>query len=204
MKHISETGAFELTKNDIKALLAFAGADTFRAHLCGVHFRPREGDAIATDGISLVRAKNCGQSDGEPYTVSREALSNAARMLRRKTDVLHVSRSDEALTMGARSHNGDGPIIGSMGGPDALIDANFPPIDKVIPPYEATLATSETDTVAKFDAALLARLQLVQKAADCSGLRVRYGDDALCPVRYDAEANPTAWTAVVMPLQLKP
>ena len=129
MKHDTDTATFTLTKADCRALLAFAAKDATRPHLAVVNFDPAGGFAAATDGHTLVKAQNCGRSDGDAYSVPRSNFEAAVRLLRKRDDTLCVSLSSGALSLEARS--GDGSLLGC--GTAVPVSQGFPPVDQVIP-----------------------------------------------------------------------
>jgi len=200
MKH--ENGTFTLTKADCKALLAFASRDTTRVHLCGVHFNPAGGCAYATDGHTLVKAQNCGRTpDLDSFTVPRIPFEQAARLLRRKHDVLVVSvlgpdhRREIQL-------NAQGDTCGHVTA--VPVEDNhrmpFPPVEHCIP---GKVGGELPDSGVGFNAAYLERIHLIQKAAQSSGVKLWLSAE-LEPSMAQAESieDGTTWTAVVMPLRI--
>jgi hypothetical protein len=197
MRHNATTAAFELTKPDCKALLAFAGRDACRETLFQVSFQPADGAVCATDGHVLVRAANCGRSKGDIYGVKRADLEQASKLLRRKGDALHVSRDGDTVKLDAV--DADGKPLGAL-----TVDATgvqFPPVDQVIPSRDESHAPA---AVVGFNFELLSRVAIMQKAAGATVCRLRQPDDDLGPLRVDCHDKTagTDWTAVVMPARL--
>ncbi len=193
MKHDTDTATFTLTKADCRALLAFAAKDATRPHLAVVNFDPAGGFAAATDGHALVKAQNCGRSDGDAYSVPRAQFEAAARLLRRKDHRLTVSRIGD--TVGLLAHDETGAHLGNVVTPPA--NATFPPVDQVIPGDSPCPSPAHQ----AFNCELFARLALVQKAAGAIRARFHFANDELAPFKAtcDDRESGTTWTSVIMP-----
>jgi len=196
MRHHTDTATFHLSKDACRAVLAFAGNDRTRETLYCVRFDPPQGAIYATDGHALVRARNCGRSAGMAYSVPRPALEQAVRMLRRGSDELLVSRDGNEAVLEARNDRAE--PLGSLRA--VVPKAEFPPVEQVFPAVPVEHPVSAIG----FDASLLARVELVQRAAGATTCKLMLGYDDLSPAvvetndRYDA----TTWTAVIMPCRL--
>lgn len=197
MLYDNDKHAFVLTKADVRALLAFASRDATRPHLCQVHFEPAEGRATATDGHSLVRVANCGRDPrAGGFGVSVGDFRRASKLVTRKHDELRVRHESGKVRFTAV--RGDDALLASAAA--RATDMAFPPLaDSLFPPTDGAPAAP----VIGVDMALLARVELVQKAAGAAGVRVRLSDDPLAPIRLDAGDDAgTVWTALVMPRML--
>lgn len=196
MKHVSDSATFVLTRTDLRALLVFASRDKCRENLTVVHFNPQDGSASATDGHALVRASNCGTSNGDAYSVRRTDLEKAARLLRKKDDRLRVSRDGDAVRLEAI--DGESAVIDESR--ITLADGQFPSIECLIPSDDPA---SDPCSVHGFNAELFARVALVQKAAGRDSMHYRFGSNLdPCKVTGQDPVDGTIWEVVIMPIRI--
>ncbi len=200
MRH--NDGTFTFSKLAAKAILSFATADTTRPHLCALHFDPQTGCAYATDGHALVKVQNCGRSDHEAFTVARVDFAQAVRAARKKGDRVLVSLDGDRVRLEARGPEGQaldahGGVIASFDAP-RLLD-KYPPVEQVIP----HTPTGYQPEGVGFNALLLERIALIQKAAEADGCRFMVGA-AFDPAKVviDSPATGSTWTAVIMPMRI--
>jgi hypothetical protein len=197
MRHDQETGAFHLSKDGCRALLAFASQDQTRAHIACVHFDPGNGVACATDGHTMLRARNCGRSaHREAFSVPRDAFEQASRMLRKAGDELVVSGGGAEVVLRAHGER-SGPLGELRCRP---VDGQFPPYNEVVPSAPPTRAVP----VIGMNGDYLARIALVQRAAESHACRLMLPADDLSPAVIETEgrSQPTTWTAVIMPCRV--
>ncbi len=174
-----------LSKQDIAALLAFASKDETRPWMACVYFEPADGNAVATDGHTLVRRTDTARSEGEPFSIQTQDLARASKLLCKGGS---VEVSDGALTVG-------GQLIKPA------------PVEGKFPPYREVLAGVNRGAHTKFGmtAAYLARLEVV--AAACGrkdhGVRLETGATELDPLFFEASAmSGVEWFGVIMPRRL--
>lgn len=180
-----KSSAFELTKLDVKALAAFCGTGE---PLGCVSFEPDFGYVIATDGKSLVLAELRGSFSGPDFLVPIKSLISEARLLTGKNTLgvrFDAKRRETVLST----------VAGR--GCSATFDeikTSYPKWRQVVPGRDFGGQKSATNMLPKvlpdssgFDAALVARLALVQKAAGAEGAKFSfYGTEkraeSLCAV----------------------
>jgi hypothetical protein len=207
----------ELTRAELKALLAFASTDETRPHLCGVAIAlgacpPR---AYASDGHRLIVGACTGDRVGgtvnAPTMIARPELENACK-LARPSDRVRIALGPPAETESVRALAA--PVgIASIQVIDAkgLAVAGFwqglqpdvtpPPVEHLIPD-----PTSYPDTRAGWttlNASYLAALALMRDAAasdppQCvptTAIRIHTPPTELDPILFDCGA----WLALIMP-----
>ena len=191
-----ETMSFNLTKQDVKALAAFAEkSGSTRPHLACVRFEPngtRGAEVIATDGHAIVNVSLKPHFARNSFSVPVEEFERSAKSLSPK-DELNVSGGDGSshqvfLTAGV---SGCARRIFEPVG-------DYPKWRQVIPPSDESLKPSAER---RFDSKLLARLALVQTASGVPGGVFSYHLDggALKAVFKSEDAT---WTVVVMGMVL--
>lgn len=157
-----------ISKLAVKALLAFASDDTTREHMSGVHFEP-EGYAVATDGHTMAVFRIAPFS-GPAYLVPREAF-----------DGLLTGKDDLTVCAG---HIAGGGKFGKLGAEFSSPGQAFPPW-RVVMPGIAAPDKSAAFNVIGFNAAYLARVDLLQRACGEGGSRWQFPNDRLDAVRFD-------------------
>jgi|GEM_PF-6481098 len=191
MKCDTESRAFKLTKHDVAALAEFASTDKTRTTLTCIRFEPDAGTAVATDGHTLVAAKNGGTYAGEPFLAPAKALVEMAKLLK-KDDVLTIERkATEALAE---------VIITAPNGATSRLaceDDHFPAWRQVMPEASA----SATNKIA-FNMKYIARLEAVQKAAETRGGTFIVPESDMAPIAVTFKGFDATWTAVIMPMRV--
>jgi hypothetical protein len=189
MKCDSEDRVFKLSKQDVAALVEFASTDKTRTSLTCVRFEPEQGTAIATDGHAIVVAKNCGTYREDAFSVPLEPLVAMAKLLK-KGDYLAVQREDDRAV-----------VITTPSG--AAARATIP--DEMFPEWRQVIPQDQDEPPARrvgFDAMLLARLPIVQKASECFGGEFTMPGAEMDPIKVVFQGPETTWTAVVMPMRV--
>ncbi len=175
----------QLSKQDIAALLAFACKDETRAHMTCVYFEPAEGNAVATDGHTLVARKSHSRESVKPFSISAKDLAVAAKFADKNNDVVVTA---EALTVAGQTIR------------PATVSGQFPP-------YREVLASAKRGGCVRFgvNPVHLARLEKVAKACSSVDFRVllETGKDELSPIHFSASAvDGTQWSGLIMPMRV--
>lgn len=218
---ILQGNTLELTRAELRALLAHASKDEQREHLCAVivepgHCPPR---IWTTDGYrAAVAVAQCGDTVGTvertAVVVPRQPLDQALRLAgsRGRTIRIRIGPREDApdgvTALGAPTGMVSVEVVdGQTGAPTGAAfwarrtDAVPPPLDNVLPDPDPT--PGPRAAYVHLDPALLADLQHVVSAAEsdphphasASGIRVYSPVEAEAPLSFTCGA----WTAVIMP-----
>lgn len=201
---IFSQNAVELSKAEVRALLAHASTDTTRPHLNAVYFDGRDTVAMATDGHRGLVAKGTGEAGQWHTLVPYEALKNASAG---KAATLRVTVTGMAGSIVALDKKG-APIAtvayewpyreSTYKGVTTREHGEFPPLKTVMPRGE------KTGSLTGVNAEYLAGVALVQDAAReasdarCVGAIVLPPSDALGPLKFIVGA----WTVTIMPMRI--
>jgi hypothetical protein len=186
-----------LTRAEVRALLEFVTADKARTHICRVHFAPRLGEIVATDGHTLAVLR-CNlrdeQFDAPAFNVDPIALSNAIKFTTR--DCLEIEVTESEIVVGDLR-------LPSHSAPDAD-DTQFPPYRQILDACEFTgQVYGKGVGVNSF---YLARLAAIGKALDgkTANVVLRPGAGELDPMRCELQSvtRGRTWIAVIMPVRL--
>lgn len=221
-----QANTLELTRAELKALLAFASTDEARPHLCAVIVEPGACPprAWTCDGHrAAVCAAQCrdtvGSIERTAIVVPRAPLDQALRLAggSGRTIRLRIGPREDAPDQGPSTLGAPAGVIsvevidGQTGAPTGAAfwttrtDAVPPPIDNVIPDSDPT--PGERAAFVHLEPAYLADMRHVVAAAESdphphatlAGIRVYSPVDDKSPVTFTAGA----WTAVIMPLEGK-
>lgn len=144
---------FTLTRDQLRAMLAFAGRQDIRKHLNGIAVLPT-GELCATDGCRLIRWAIPGGFDtgsGDARVLKRETLDSAAKLAGKAVPVT-VALGDEGYSVTV----GEAVLWG-----DYYTSGKFPDVDRVVPrkasgPMLPAAATVNPDYLADARTAMLA------------------------------------------------
>lgn len=192
--------AYEMTKPELRALLAFAPKGKLNAQLQHVHFIPQKLAALATDGCTLVVARTSMYPDraesADTFVVERGALDDAYKAAK-KAETIIVARHNEAEVEVYVRRDVEPPHWHKRVAP---VDVPTPPFEAVIPNLSGRETVAPSYAV---DCDYLSRACLVQSALDTQRPHVVFHqpNDHMSPIVIDAEDTWTKWTVVVMPVR---
>lgn len=201
---------FSLTKDEAKALLAFASTDEARLALNTVRFGHDTGEVVACNGHTIVvvtattRDALPDRPKGSHTLVPASALKDAIRLLTRKTHFLHV-----ALPVSSK----EGAVLYVTPDPEleysrATGEVRAPAVEAEYPPYEQIIHHERLYpelAVGRIGIAIqyLANLKLIGNAAGVYSVDLRVPEEDLHPIEFAADAaDGTAWYGCIMPVRL--
>lgn len=202
------------SKPELRALLAHAGSDDTRPHLCGVAVDLARGRAFATDGhrLAMAQAKVTPSVTASvaACVVARDALE---RSIKACSSTGRIAIRRYALT---EATAGSATVLGA--GEDYIaievLDENDKalttaharidqaclavPVDQLLTPQNLTAPRCVWNTV---NPAYLADLALVARAAQAVGVRCWAATAPLDPIFHDCDGETAYWQIVIMPVR---
>lgn len=190
---------FTLSKQELVALLAHSSKDAARPFMSAVAFDTEKLRVMATDGHRAALCQcapplDSSTGQGKTYILPRVFAEDVAKRLKGSEEA--TFRFDDA---------GNATVSTTMGSTSyKLSEAQFPPIDQVIPKYDA-----ETKSCSQigFNAFYLADLELVGKATGGKQpkLVMTLGPTAMDPalMKVESFARGCEWTVVLMPMRIE-
>ncbi len=203
---------WHFSRAELVALLAHASTDATRFGMCGIGLDVASGAATATDGHRAAKVW------GERVNYDSAVVPTQTLVVDRQTieAAVKVAKRDEEITITTRKE--DEPVtvkIGDRVTATHLVNASHPPVDQILPKYEAK---SHKGVVTGINSAYLADLDLVtyacppvvkdlprgKKKKTYPSLMLFPPDEPLNPwfARVSCPQNATEWAVVIMPVRL--
>lgn len=230
MKTIRDNGEsfIEISKSEIKALLAFASKDSTRPHLACVYFaeEPEKGSDSIDESIGRILTGSAVAVSTDGHTIIKMTSGKRASNVASAFEYLppecdpgfmvpreDLERVGKMLTN--KSHaliafdllaSGKVATISANGAEMAIkcVDAKYVPYSQVIPAKRTKTTSSICDSVG-ISTKYLARLELVTDALELSrtcGVKLQLPVTDLDPLRFDAVGHETSAIVVIMPMRI--